>query len=31
VGIEQDPEGRAYHVTTIVTPTTVQSTTSVLE
>jgi len=31
VGIEQDPEGRVYHVTTTVTPTTVQSTTSALE
>lgn len=31
VGVEQDPEGRSYHVTTIVTPTTIQSTTSVLQ
>jgi len=31
VGIEQDPEGRSYHVTTIVTPTTIQSSTSVLQ
>ncbi|MDP1994062.1 MAG: hypothetical protein Q8K40_02335, partial [Ignavibacteria bacterium] len=31
VGLEQDPEGRSYHVTTIVTPTTIQSSTSMLQ
>lgn len=31
VGSAQDPEGKSYHVTTIVTPTAIQSTTSVLQ
>lgn len=31
VGIEQDPEGRSYHIITIVTPTTIQSSASVLQ
>lgn len=31
VGNEQDPDGRSYQVTTIATPTAIQSTTSVLQ
>jgi len=30
VGKEQDPEGRAYHITMVVTPTNIQSSSSVL-